>query len=56
MSLSKPKMITFGISLGLALLGILASQGFLTPLSGYAFWLVVAAFLLLMFGNLLDNL
>lgn len=55
MYLSRPKMITFGTALGLAVLGILASQGFLPPLSSFAFWLVVAGFILLMLGNLLDN-
>lgn len=55
MKLSRPKVITFWIAVILAVLGVLASQGFLAPLSGYAFWLVVAGFVVLMFGNLLDN-
>lgn len=56
MELSKPKVITFWIAYILALLGSFASQGFLAPLSGYEFWLVVAGFVLLALGNLLKDL
>ena len=56
MKLSRPKVITFWIAVILAALGILASNGFLPPLSGYAFWLVVAGFVLLALGNLLNDL
>jgi hypothetical protein len=55
-NLSKPKTITFWITVGLVVLGILASQGFLLPFSSFAFfWLVVGGFVLLMLGNLIDN-
>jgi heme A synthase len=56
MKLSRPKVITFWIAVVLAALGVLASLGFLAPLSSYAFWLVVAGFVLLALANLLDNL
>jgi hypothetical protein len=56
MKLSRPKVITFWIAVILAALGILASNGILAPLSGYAFWLVVAGFVVLMLGNLLNDL
>ena len=56
MKLNKPKEITFWIAVALVVLGILASGGFLAPLSGYAFWLVVAGFVLLALGNLVKNL
>ena len=55
--LSKPKTITFWIAVGLVVLGILASQGVIIPLSSYSFfWLVVGGFVLLMLGNLIDKL
>lgn len=56
MKLSRPKVITFWIAVALAALGVLASQGFLAALSASAFWLVVAGFILLMLGNLLNDL
>lgn len=57
MKLRAPKVITFWIAVVLAVLGLL---GFLVPtipvISGLAFWLVAAGFVLLMLGNLLDGL
>ncbi|MDZ7844905.1 MAG: hypothetical protein U5K99_08910 [Anaerolineales bacterium] len=56
MKLSRPKVITFWIAVALAGLGVLASLGFLDPLASYAFWLVVAGFVLLALANLLNDL
>jgi heme A synthase len=56
MKLSRPKVLTFWIAVILAVLGVLASLGSITLLSGYAFWLVVAGFVLLALGNLLKDL
>jgi threonine/homoserine/homoserine lactone efflux protein len=56
MNLSAPKEITFWIAVILAVLGVLASQGILAGLSAYAFWLVVAGFVLLALANLLKDL
>jgi len=56
MKLSAPKVITFWISVALAVLGILGSQGMIAGLSTSAFWLVVAGFVLLALGNLLKDL
>jgi hypothetical protein len=56
MRLSRPKVITFWIAVILAVLGVLALVGNIPPLSGYAFWLVVAGFVLLALGNLLKDL
>jgi pilus assembly protein TadC len=56
MRLSRPKVITFWIAVILAVLGVLALLGSISPLSGYAFWLVVAGFVLLALGNLLKDL
>jgi len=56
MKLSAPKVITFWIAVALAALGVLASQGFISGLSSYDFWLVVAGFVLLALGNLMKNL
>ncbi len=54
--LSEPKVVTFWIAVILAVLGVLASQGILAGLAGYAFWLVVAGFVLLALGNLMKGL
>ncbi len=56
MKLSAPKVITFWIAVILAALGVLASLGIIASLSSYAFWLVVAGFVLLALGNLLKDL
>jgi hypothetical protein len=56
MKLSEPKVVTFWIAVALAALGVLASLGTIPGLSGYAFWLVVAGFVLLALGNLLKDL
>lgn len=55
-NMKAPKVITFSIAVILAALGALASLGLLAPFSNYAFWLVVAGFVLLALGNLLDGL
>jgi len=56
LKLSEPQVITFWIAVALAVIGVLAFLGILTGLAGYAFWLVVAGFILLALGNLLKNL
>lgn len=56
MKLSRPKNITFWIAVALAALGVLSSQGVLSGFSSYSFWLVVAGFVLLALGNLLNDL
>lgn len=56
LNLSAPKVVTFWIAVVLAVLGILASQGVLSGLAGYAFWLVVAGFVLLALATLLKDL
>lgn len=56
LKLSEPKVITFWIAVALAVVGILAFQGILTGLASYAFWLVVAGFILLAVANLVRDL
>lgn len=56
LKLSEPKVVTFWIAVALALLGVLASQGNNSGLANYAFWLVVAGFVLLALANLLRDL
>jgi hypothetical protein len=56
LKLSEPKVVTFWIAVALALLGVLASQGIDPGLANYAFWLVVAGFVLLALANLLRDL
>lgn len=56
LKLSEPKVVTFWIAVVLVVLGILASQGIISGLATYAFWLVVAGFVLLALGNLIKDL
>lgn len=56
LKLTEPKVVTFWIAVALALLGLLASQGIISGLASYAFWLVVAGFVLLALANLLKDL
>jgi hypothetical protein len=54
--LSAPKVITFWIAVLLALIGVIAVLAPIATLAGYALWLVVAGFVLLALGNLLEGL
>ena len=54
--LSAPKVITFWIAVLLALLGVIAVLAPIASLAGYTLWLVVAGFVLLALGNLLEGL
>ena len=56
MNLSRPKVVTFWIAFILAVLGVLAFLGSIPALAGFAFWLVVAGFVLLALGNLMRGL
>jgi hypothetical protein len=56
LKLSAPKVVTFWIAVILAALGVLAFLGTIPGLSSYAFWLVVAGFVLLALANLLKDL
>lgn len=56
MKLQKPKNITFYISVVLAVLGVLGTLVTIPVISGFAFWLVLAGFVLLALGNLLKGL
>ena len=56
LKLSEPKVVTFWIAVVLVVLGVLASEGIISGLATYAFWLVVAGFVLLALGNLVKDL
>ena len=56
LKLTEPKVVTFWIAVALAVLGVLASKGIISGLASYAFWLVVAGFVLLALGNLVKDL
>jgi threonine/homoserine/homoserine lactone efflux protein len=56
MTLSQPKQITFWIAVVVAVVGILASLVTIPVLSGFAFWIVVVAFVLLAAACLIDGL
>ena len=56
MKLSAPKAITWWVALVIGVVGIIAKLGMIPVLSGYAFWLVVVAFVLLILATLLKGL
>ncbi len=56
MKLSAPKFVTFVIALVLAVDGLLAHLGIIAALAQYAFWLVLAGFVLLAPGRSSDDL
>lgn len=56
MKLSAPKQVTFWIAIVVAVVGIVASLVTIPVLSGFAFWLVVAAVVILAAGCLVDGL
>lgn len=58
MKLSAPKTSTWWIAVVLGVLGILFHQGvfMIAGLSGYAFWLVAIAFVLLVLATLIKGL
>ena len=55
MNLSAPKQVTFWIAVVIAVLGVLASLVTIPVLSGFAFWLVVIGFVILVIGNLAEG-
>lgn len=55
MKLTPPKKITFWITVVLALVGLIASFVAIPVLSPIAFWLVLAAYVVLVLGLLLKG-
>jgi hypothetical protein len=56
MKLSSPKVITWWIAVIVGVVGILATFVTIPVLSGFAFWLVVIAFVLLALATALEGL
>jgi hypothetical protein len=56
MKLSAPKFVTFLVALVLVLAGVLAQLGVVAVLAQYAFWLVLAGFVVLALAVLLKDL
>lgn len=54
--LNPPKVVTFWIAVLLAAIGVIAAVAPIASLAGYSLWLVVAGFVLLALGNLLEGL
>ena len=54
--LSPPKLVTYWIAVVLALIGVIAAVAPIASLAGYALWFVVAGFVLLALGNLLEGM
>lgn len=51
-----PKQVTFWVAVVVAVIGIFGSLVTIPVLSGFAFWLVVIAFIILVLGNLIDGM
>ena len=56
MKLNAPKQITWWIALVVGVVGIIASLVTIPVLSGFAFWLVVVAFVLLLLATFIPGL
>jgi threonine/homoserine/homoserine lactone efflux protein len=56
MQLSAPKQVTWWVALVVGVVGVLASLVTIPVLSGFAFWLVVVAFVLLILATFLKDL
>jgi hypothetical protein len=55
MRLNTPKRSVFYISIALAVVGLIATLITIPFLSGFAFWLVLVAYILLALGNVLKG-
>jgi len=55
MNLSAPTTVFFLLSLVVAILGLIAGLGVLPALATYAFWLVVAGYVILAIGCLIKG-
>ena len=56
MKLSAPKQVTWWVALVVGVVGVLAHLGTIPVLSGFAFWLVVVAFALLVVATFIKDL
>jgi hypothetical protein len=56
MKLTPPKHITLWLAVIVAILGIIANLVTIPVLSGFSFWLVVIAFVILALGNMIDGM
>jgi hypothetical protein len=56
MKLSAPKQVTWWIALVVGVIGVLAHLVTIPVLSGFAFWLVVVAFALLVVATFIKDL
>ena len=55
MKLSAPKQVTFWVAVIVGLVGLVAAL-VPTPISSFAFWIVVVGFVILALANLLEGL
>lgn len=56
MRLSAPKQVTFLIAIILAILAVVANLVVIPAISGFAFWILVIAFIVLAVGNMVDGI
>lgn len=56
MKLSPPTQVVWIIALILGLLGLLGALGVIAAIAGYAFWLVVAAWALLLIATIVRGM
>ncbi|MBV8565233.1 MAG: hypothetical protein JO273_07255 [Methylobacteriaceae bacterium] len=54
--LKQPRQLTFLVSLVLAVLGVLSTRMHIQYVSGHGFWFVVAGYVVLALGTLIDAL
>lgn len=55
MKLSTPKNVTFYIAMLLGVVGLIAYLVTIPVLSGFAVWLIIAGFVILALGNMLEG-
>lgn len=56
MQLSAPKQVTFWVAVVVGLVGLVSSFVAIPVLSGFAFWIVVLGFVILIAANLMEGL
>jgi Na+(H+)/acetate symporter ActP len=54
--LKAPKQVIFWVAVVVAVIGILTSPVTIPVLSGFAFWLVAMAFIILLLGKLIEGM
>lgn len=56
MKLTAPKLITWGVAVGLTVIGLVAQLVDIPPLTGLAFWLVLLGAVILIVATVIEEL